>query len=77
MTTPDDLKTSLEGVQKSAADADGAGCKIVEAAEERMAIVDKALDELRPKALTDIAAANEYLDLIEESGRLALVIGGG
>jgi hypothetical protein len=74
MTTPDDLKTSLEGVQKSAAEADGAGRKIVEAAEERMAVVDAALKDLRPQALVSQTAADEYLALTEERGRLALVI---
>jgi len=52
-----------------------AGVKIAEAAAGRRAVVQSRIDDLRPKALTDAAAAAEYQTLIEERGRLDQVIG--
>lgn len=73
--TVESLKAAIAGVHKQASEVQRNGRAIKVSAEERMADVDKRLAELRPKALTDQAAADEYQRLIVERGRLAQVHG--
>lgn len=51
--------------------------QISEAAESRLAVVKARLDELRPSVLSDNRAAEEYEDLVMESGRLNRVLAPG
>ena len=49
--------------------------KIREASEDRLARVNSDIEKLRSRAVTDEEVARRYQDLIEERGRLQLVIG--
>ncbi len=70
-STPDSLKTAIAGVHKQASEVQRNGAAIKVSAAERIADIDKRLAELRPKVITDQAAADEFLDLTTERGRLA------
>jgi hypothetical protein len=75
MTMIGDLKSRLGGIAQGTAKCDDATAAIGKAAAERMAEIDRKLDELRPATLTNEASATEYSDLIEERGVLALALG--
>lgn len=57
-----------------AARTDAAERRILDAAEDRLRIVRAELDQLRPRALADDAAAERYQALTLESGQLDTVI---
>lgn len=69
------VRAALAQVQGNIAGAVRAGASIRDAAIERRDVVDRQLSELRPATLTSEAVARQYSDLIEERGRLDLVIG--
>lgn len=48
--------------------------RILSAAVERMDVVRKRIEELRPIAVTDDDLGHEYLDLIDERAKLESVI---
>ena len=48
-----------------------------DSAHARMQVVQDRLAELHPKVITDDVAADEYLRLTEEAGRLNLVLAKG
>jgi hypothetical protein len=73
--TAESVRAALAKVQDNIAGAVRAGASIHDAAVERRGVVDRQLIDLRPATLTSEAAARQYSDLIEERGRLDLVIG--
>lgn len=48
--------------------------RILDAAVDRLKRVEADIAQLRPRALTDDAAADRYTDLVAERGDLAMVI---
>jgi len=52
-----------------------AGSAIAAAAVERREVIEAKIAELRPRVLTDSAAADEYQALIHERGQLDIVLG--
>lgn len=75
--TPDSLRRNLADLASSSAHAGRSADEIHKAAEERRAVVMARLDELRPKTFSSHDASLEYSELIEERGRLDVVLGGG
>jgi hypothetical protein len=73
----DELRKELAAGAKVSAHVAAGDAKILDAARERHAVVQARLDELRPKAVADGAAGEEYSSLVAERGRLDLVLGGG
>lgn len=69
-TTPDSLRADLSDLTNQAAQADKATNDLTRGAEERRAWIDARLDELRPTALTDEDAGEEYQQLVAERGQL-------
>jgi hypothetical protein len=74
--TPDSLRRNLSDLSADASRANRSADEIIKAAGERRDVVTARMDELRPKTLTDPAAADEYGALVHERGQLDLVIGG-
>lgn len=70
-----DLRRRLGALSAMAAKTSAAEKRIVEAAAERRGVIQSRLDELRPKAISDAAAGDEYQTLIHERGRLDIVLG--
>lgn len=77
MSTPDELRAALAGIQKQAVRADRAGRNIVDAARQRRDQVTERLAELQGEALSDAKAGEEYQALLAERGQLDVVIGQG
>ena len=73
--SPDEIRKNLSDLASMAGKAARAGEKIATAAAERRDVVDARIAELRPRVLLDEAAAQEYQDLIEERGRIDIVLG--
>lgn len=73
--TPDSLRQNLSDLAGQQAKAAASGGKIHDSARVRLGVVQARMEELRPKALTDQAAADEYQALTEETGRLNIVLG--
>ena len=68
------LNSNLSALSVSAARAERAEQNIVSAASERLGVVNERIAALRPKSSLHGDSAREYQDLIEERGRLDLVI---
>jgi hypothetical protein len=74
--TPDSLRADLAALAGDKAKTDAADGHIRETARARLEVVQARIDELKPKAMTDDAAGEEYQMLIAERGRLNLIQAG-
>jgi hypothetical protein len=72
--SPDEIRRFLGGLASIRQRTQNVDLKIAEAARVRRAFVEGRLNELRPKTMTDAEAAAEYQALVEERGRLDLVL---
>lgn len=68
--TPESLRADLGGLSKQAAHAERTDNDLTRAAGERLAFVNSRIEELRPTAMTDAAAGEEYQALVAERGQL-------
>ncbi len=71
----DTLKHKLADLSRLGAVTDATDKAIVSAARERLERVNKDIEKLRPRALTDEAVAEHYQALILERGKLHQVMG--
>lgn len=75
--SPDSIRRDLADTAAAISNTERSAAEILRAAEQRRAMVVKRLDEMRAAALSDGRAADEYQALIEERGRLDLIIAHG
>ncbi|SMF93910.1 hypothetical protein SAMN02949497_1206 [Methylomagnum ishizawai] len=68
--TPDALRQALAQNARHRAHASASLAKIDRAGRDRLAAINQRLDVLRPIALTDPEAADEYQALVFERGRI-------
>lgn len=68
------VRRHLLGLSRFADKTHDAERRILAAAVARLAVVDADIDRLRDRALLDEYAGQQYSALIEERGRLSLVI---
>ena len=66
----DKIGGDLGRIERMLQDVEEADKQIKAAAEHRLAVVNARIEELRPKALGDDAAGEEYQKLIAERGAL-------
>lgn len=71
----DSIASGLSKAAGQASSSARAEAEILKAAHERREIVERELDELRPRTLSDRESAEKYEDLIAERGHLDQVIG--
>lgn len=75
MDGSENIRSSLADMAATAEKTKRAGAAIAEGASARHEAVCARLDVLRHQAVTDSGAAEEYQTLIEERGRLNIVLG--
>jgi hypothetical protein len=68
--TPDDIRHALTENARLRAHTSAVIGKIDQAGDDRLQVIAKRLDELKPKTLTDPEATQAYHDLILEQGRI-------
>lgn len=68
------LKRELADLSASAVNAERSADEIHRAAQDRRDVVARRLGELRPTALTDDQASDEYLSLTHEKGTLDRIL---
>jgi hypothetical protein len=73
--TTESLKRQLADGAAQLSGTDRSNEAIRTAAVERINVIDDRLEELRPKTITDKAAADEYQALVLEIGTLRHVLG--
>jgi hypothetical protein len=78
---PNPIDRHIDGAQRRLTHLAGMGAsteaserRILEAAEARRGVVEADLARLLPRVSLDASAAQTYLDLTAEAGRLAIVI---